>query len=337
MKNIGSISDHRRLAVIGFAYLLVLLSIPTVAQTDPNLTVSKVITTGHVHFTSSVTLEITGLDTALKTPGFDPGRLRLYLNGQQLTESRAVITDAAKNQLTFTLKRTPGDTAAWNSLVGSPPFSGIKQFTVGLGSRDGLEYPRTADSIDFYVFQGYWILLVAAFIAAIFAAAIVLAIKTDIVRDPVPPGRTLPPGKKRTYSLARCQIGFWLLLITSAFLFIWGCTLDPNGIVTADALMLLGISGTTALAAVGIDATKTLSPDPNWQGSEGFFKDILTDAGGYTWYRFQILVWTLILGAVFVIGVYQDFELPTFDAKLLAMIGVSGGLYVGFKFPEKQA
>lgn len=64
--------------------------------------------------------------------------------------------------------------------------------------------------------------------------------------------------------------------------------------------------------------------------------DLLTDSGGISFHRFQILAWTLVLGVLFVKGVYSSLALPEFDAALLALMGISSGTYLGFKFPEKQ-
>jgi hypothetical protein len=71
--------------------------------------------------------------------------------------------------------------------------------------------------------------------------------------------------------------------------------------------------------------------------SEGFFRDLLTDADGVNFHRFQMLVWTVVLGVLFVIGVYKGLSMPVFSATLLALMGISAGTYLGFKIPEKQS
>jgi hypothetical protein len=71
--------------------------------------------------------------------------------------------------------------------------------------------------------------------------------------------------------------------------------------------------------------------------SEGFFKDILTDRNGVSLHRFQIAVWTVVLGFIFVISVYNTLGMPEFSGTLLALMGISNGTYIGFKFPEQQA
>ncbi|MGA2812177.1 MAG: hypothetical protein ABSG16_12305 [Candidatus Acidiferrum sp.] len=69
--------------------------------------------------------------------------------------------------------------------------------------------------------------------------------------------------------------------------------------------------------------------------TQGFLNDILNDGDGISFHRFQIVVWTVVLGAVFVWSVYRNITMPEFDASLLTLMGVSSGTYVGFKFAEK--
>ncbi len=73
------------------------------------------------------------------------------------------------------------------------------------------------------------------------------------------------------------------------------------------------------------------------QTSQSFLDDILTDgANGYSFHRFQMFVWTLVLGTLFVYSVWGRLSMPDFGATLLALLGLSGGTYLGFKIPEKQ-
>ena len=71
--------------------------------------------------------------------------------------------------------------------------------------------------------------------------------------------------------------------------------------------------------------------------SETLLKDIFTDASGVSFHRFQIVVWTIVLGFLFVVGVYKALAMPAFSNTLLALMGISSGTYLGFKIPEKQS
>jgi hypothetical protein len=68
--------------------------------------------------------------------------------------------------------------------------------------------------------------------------------------------------------------------------------------------------------------------------NEHFLTDILSDADGVSFHRFQMAAWTLVLGIVFVKGVYENLAMPDFDTTLLGLLGLSAGTYLGLKVPE---
>jgi hypothetical protein len=68
-----------------------------------------------------------------------------------------------------------------------------------------------------------------------------------------------------------------------------------------------------------------------------FLADLLGENGVISFHSFQIVVWTLVLGIIFVVKVYHELAMPEFSATLLGLMGVSAGTYVGFKLPEKKA
>lgn len=70
--------------------------------------------------------------------------------------------------------------------------------------------------------------------------------------------------------------------------------------------------------------------------SAGFLRDLLSDASGYSFHRFQIFAWTIVLGIIFVSAVYNNLNMPEFSPTLLGLMGLSSGTYIGFKFPEKK-
>jgi hypothetical protein len=71
--------------------------------------------------------------------------------------------------------------------------------------------------------------------------------------------------------------------------------------------------------------------------SSGFLNDLLKDGSGISFHRFQMFVWTLLLGIIFCISVYTHLAMPTFSGTLLGLMGISSGTYIGFKFPEQQS
>jgi hypothetical protein len=71
--------------------------------------------------------------------------------------------------------------------------------------------------------------------------------------------------------------------------------------------------------------------------SDGFFRDVLSDIHGISFHRFQILAWTIVLGIIFIAEVYSNLRMPEFSQTLLALMGISSGTYIGFKFPEQKS
>jgi len=68
--------------------------------------------------------------------------------------------------------------------------------------------------------------------------------------------------------------------------------------------------------------------------TRGWIKDLLSDADGVKFHRFQIVIWTVVLGIVFVRLVSRELAMPLFSPTLLGLMGLSSGTYIGFKWPE---
>lgn len=81
---------------------------------------------------------------------------------------------------------------------------------------------------------------------------------------------------------------------------------------------------------------RTLESQTSATVSGGFLRDILTDSSGYSFHRFQIFAWTIVLGIIFVSSVYNNLTMPEFSPTLLGLMGLSAGTYIGFKFPEQK-
>jgi len=91
--------------------------------------------------------------------------------------------------------------------------------------------------------------------------------------------------------------------------------------------------GRTRLAQI-TQQIQALTPVPSAGASKGFLRDILSDSSGYSFHRFQIFAWTIVLGIIFVSSVYNNLTMPEFSTTLLGLMGISSGTYIGFKFPE---
>jgi Flp pilus assembly protein TadB len=140
--------------------------------------------------------------------------------------------------------------------------------------------------------------------------------------------------------------------------------------ITAGTLGLMGIAAATAMAGATVDTSKNSTmaaekaqlqieaasvPPPSAVRAvqitdsiaeldkqlrtplhTTWLDDLLSDANGLSFHRFQMFVWTIVLGMIFVISAYTDLLMPDFSATLLGLMGISAGTYVGFKFPEQK-
>ncbi len=70
--------------------------------------------------------------------------------------------------------------------------------------------------------------------------------------------------------------------------------------------------------------------------SKSFFSDILSDDDGVSFHRFQIFAWTIVLIIIFIAEIYNTLSMPEFNGTLLALMGISGGTFIGFKLPAQQ-
>lgn len=71
--------------------------------------------------------------------------------------------------------------------------------------------------------------------------------------------------------------------------------------------------------------------------SEWFLPDILSDANGVNFHRFQMAAWTIVLGIIFAKGVFENLAMPEFNTTLMGLLGLSAGTYLGLKIPEAAA
>jgi len=331
-------------------------------------------------------------------PGSKP--LALYINGLELPgiEPVCIRKEGEETVLRFHLRRTDKAGPHWAELLGKPD-AWLRDVEVSVGPSgcgpdcNGMAVPGR-----------FSLILIRPWGLVIFILILLLIIglfwrlgRSDMLRDAalLPPG--VPPGAApvgpRPFSLGRCQMAFWFGLAVVAFSFIWLITGNLASL-TPSVLTLIGISATTGLGAVAIDASKRAAdqnrlaqiiadrnrleaslanlqaaPAPAaapaatqiqlqiaatqarladldaqaalWrptppQQHQSFLHDLLADENGVSFHRLQIVIWTLVLAVVFVVSVAVSLEMPAFDAKLLALMGISSGTYLGFKFPEQQ-
>ena len=124
-----------------------------------------------------------------------------------------------------------------------------------------------------------------------------------------------------SYSLGRTQMALWLMLTFAGFIFLWLMLGQFLNVITASVLILLGINGVTGLVAIQLDRTGDATSQ-----SKSFWSDLLKDGDRPQLHRIQVVLWTLILGAIFLWNAVAKFTFIAFDANLLLLMGIANGI-----------
>jgi hypothetical protein len=205
-----------------------------------------------------------------RAPPLAPDQYLLFLNGTEI-KGLAPPTDGSlqpgcsemPHALVFKLRRGEGNDAFFKDLLKAPTSRHVPVM-VSLGQKAEQGAPTQvlgaapgASRFQFEVFSLGRLTAATLAVIAVFVLVWGHARTRTTLRDSYLP--QLPP-RLQTYSMARWQMAFWFTLIFAAFVFLYALLSDTNTI-SAQALALMGISGTTALAAVGVDAYKDSPAD----------------------------------------------------------------------------
>ena len=256
-------------------------------------------------------------------------QVRLFLDGTEFTGVEPVPTDMRGDtyDATLTIDMADNDNlATWARIIRRSDFaSTVDGVGVSVGVTSGRPFPSHA-TLRLQVLPPYWMVGVGIFGALVILVVCVLAVRTPLLRD------SNSQGNRATFSLARHQMAFWTVVVVGAYVYIAMVT-GGISVPNTTALALIGISGATGLVAGSIDQRRR-GENHKPLNHEGWFEDLLSDNNGVSMHRLQILIWTSVLGFFYILEVYQSLAMPEFDVTQLGLLGISSGLYVGFKFPE---
>jgi len=274
------------------------------------------------------------------------GPLLVYLGGIAMADlpiRRALDRDRT---IIVSFQRLPSNDAAWRKLLGGSLF-GRDEISLAVGAAG--DPFMVSGPIPFHLSfrTSRSAIVCSALLLFLFVTASWAGIRGGMLND---------AGPGTSMSLGRFQLFVWTVLVVISFLVIWAVT-GAADTITSQSLVLMGISAATAMGATVVESNKrpeaarelaAIRAEKGVSGATDLaaainrspyapsrvLVDLLHDGNGWSLHRVQVLTWTLVLATLFIVGVYRDLAMPQFSDTLLALMGVSGGVYVGFKLNE---
>jgi hypothetical protein len=252
----------------------------------------------------------------------------LYINELPMHGVTAQMSDPVTGTAFFSLLRDSASNSSWNAFSRFDRNAAVP-VSVSIG-REGVGKLKTlVKSVQLVMYNPSTLWIMAIALLFVIAVFYVLAWKTEIIRDP-------SASEKHPFSMAKSQLAFWTLIVIFSFLYLWIIT-GVAPFIGGSTLILLGISIGTTLGAKVIDASQKDMERHQDQLSKGWLFDVLSDGAGINIHRFQMLLWTIVMGIYFIHSVFYNLEIPQISDAFLALMGISSGAYVGLKIPENNA
>ena len=276
------------------------------------------------------TFQIPVSENCLTMPRDQYASIELRINGSlsQLKPSDC-NPDTTPNTFIFKMSQLDNSAAQREALMSSPWRELKSNFNRDLPyslryNNAGNDVLLATGTLRYQILQPAFILIGFAFIIVVAFFLVKLGRDSGMLRD-----TGTMPVMLRSYSLARVQMAWWFFIVFSSYVWLW---IVGEGIpeISSQALGLMGIGSAVYMAAASVDASKQNDFGP----SVKFFHDIISDGQGLVLYRFQMLVFNVLFGVLFLIYVVQHVSMPDFDGSVLSLLGMSSLTYTGFKIPE---
>ncbi len=253
----------------------------------------------------------------------------LYFNNTPMRGIKPDIVDTAKGLLVYELTRDSVSESSWKYFYHWPRKS-FQKVTVSAGFENSSILPSVATNVKLRIYHAGLAISAGIFLVLLLAGFFILAWKTSILKDSNTPGIM----SDAPFSMSKSQLAFWTFLIAFSFVYIWISTTQIP-LITGSTWILLAISIGTTTGAKIIDLGH--NNNQNLATTKWWIYDILNDGKGISIHRFQMLIWTIIIGAYFIQQVIVNLAIPQLPTELLALMGISNGTYLGLRIPEDGA
>ncbi|HTB33195.1 MAG TPA: hypothetical protein VK808_14295, partial [Bacteroidia bacterium] len=305
---------------------------------------------GIAHFGDRLEIHGNNFQAIIRKSDTATNPIVLYLDNYKLTTIKGdVVNDSIINfTLNENLDATEQDKNFWTDEYNESikqDHHGVITPVLKIGTKDGRNTSSSAPTFRFRIYSPCLKMLLWGIFIAICISIFFAAWKTNILRETCECQCSDDLMKKKKnarppFSLSRTQMAFWTIIVAFSFTYIYVITGEmPN--ITTGTLILLGISSSTTLGGSLLDSTDTTSKSQNAPldrcCSENFFKDILSDGGIPGIHRLQNILFTVIMGGIYLCRAVGDLYLTEFDTNLLVLMGISSGTYLGVKFFANQS
>jgi hypothetical protein len=275
-----------------------------------------------------ISIHVQNFSTLLAKANGTCSGITLFFDGMPITGLPPESCDPLAGHIRYRLLRTRKADTAWHTLLGSP-HGYSHSVSVSVGADPQFPIGTSVTSFQLEVIPRTQLFLFIGMMALALGVLVRLCRRTGLIRT----GAAEVPAAKRPYSLSLFQMAFWFFLVIAAYVFMWLIT-DELDTITDSVLALIGIGAATAIGSALIDQNKpgaAAAAPPPATVSTSFISDVISDATGVSLHRFQMFVWTLVLGVIFIASVYANLSMPEFSATLLGLMGISSGTYLGMK------
>lgn len=210
-------------------------------------------------------------------------------------------------------------------------------------------YAQSAESADAAKFAFDWTsLLIAMAIVFFLYSAAALATRGNSHGQSGWNPLVITAGRFGRGSLSRLQVFYFTMIVIGLLTYILVATRKLDGL-SADVLMLLGISAVGAAGGQVVATTRKRLSSQNWawlmqkkwinesierKSKPVSTRDLVTADDQFDIYKFQMLAFSLIVGVALIGAAFKDgltLEKFTLSASMLGVLGLSQVVYLGGK------
>lgn len=249
----------------------------------------------------------------------------LCFNGMPRKDLYCCDINRVTGTLLFKLDRDSSESVKKLSTLLLRPWQTIILYNLSVCVNGGKILPTKVSKFTLQMMPHRTMLTVSLFLLGLLISFYFLVEKTSLIRS---------GDCKSQFSLAQTQLGFWTIIIAMSAIYIWtitGCL--PQ--LTNETLVLMGISVATIAGGKMVTYSQRLNIQTAGP-SKGFIIDILSDNENTNIHRFQMVLWTFILGVYFLIKVVSELKFPMIDTNYLLLTGISSGTYLLLKTSENS-